>query len=90
MELLVESKRGSITFEICQKNIDDYVLVTEEEIAASMKLVLFQHHLVVEGSAAVALAALLKNKEKYKGKRSVILLCGGNVSEAVLKKLICS
>jgi threonine dehydratase len=81
---------GSITFEICQKNIDEYVLVTEDEIAESMKLVLYQHHLVVEGSAGVALAALIKNKEKYKGKKSVILLCGGNVSEAVLKKLICN
>ncbi len=81
---------GSITFEICQRCVDSYVLVSEDEIAASMKLVLNQHHLVVEGSAGVALAALIKNKEKFKGKKSVILLCGGNVSEAVLKKLICN
>ncbi len=83
-------EEGSITFEICQKCVDDYVLVTEDEIAESMRLILYQHHFVVEGSAGVALAALLKTKEKYRGKKSVVLLCGGNVSEAVLKKLICN
>ena len=80
---------GSITFEICQRCVDDYVLVTEDEIAESMRLVLRHHHLIIEGSAGVALAALLKNKEKYKGKKVVVLICGGNVSETVLKKLIC-
>ena len=81
---------GSITFEICQQCIDDYVLVTEDEIAESMRLVLKHHHQVIEGSAGVALAALLKNKEKFQGKKVVVLICGGNVSEAVLKKLICN
>ena len=80
---------GSITFEICQRGIDDYVLVTEDEIAESMRLVLRHHHLIIEGSAGVALAALLRNKEKYKGRKVVVLICGGNVSETVLKKLIC-
>ena len=80
---------GSITFEMCQQYIDDFVLVTEDEIAESMQLVLKHHHQVIEGSAGVALAALLKSKEKYQGKKVVVLICGGNVSEAVLKKLIC-
>lgn len=81
---------GAITFEICQQCVDEYVLVTENEIAEAMRLVLKHHHLIIEGSAGVALAALLKNRAKYKGKKVAVLICGGNVSETVLKNLICS
>lgn len=81
---------GAITFGICQQCVDEYVLVTEDEIAEAMRLVLKHHHLIIEGSAGVALAALLKNKDKYRGKKVAVLICGGNVSETILKNLICS
>lgn len=80
---------GSITFEICQRCVDDYILVSEEEILAAMKIVLLHHHLIIEGSAGAAVAALLKAKEKYRKKKVAVIICGGNVSEVVLKKLIC-
>lgn len=81
---------GSITFEICKQFVDSYILVTEQEIMDAMKLMLKHHHLIVEGSAGVALAALIRNKNAYKGKNAAILICGGNVSEAILKRMICS
>jgi threonine dehydratase len=81
---------GSITFGICQQCVDSYITVTEEEISASMKLVIKYHHQIIEGSAGVAVAALIKEKERFKGKRVAIIICGGNVSEAVLKSLICN
>ncbi len=81
---------GSITFGICQQCVDSYITVSEEEIMASMKLVIKYHHLIIEGSAGVAVAALIKNKDRYKGKKVAIIICGGNVSEAVLKSLICN
>lgn len=81
---------GSITFEICQKYVDSYIMVNEEEIKAAMKLVIKHHHLIIEGSAGVAVAALIKEKGRFKGKKVAIIICGGNVSEAVLKSLICS
>ena len=80
---------GSITFPICQQFVDEYFLVTEAEIASSMKAILKHHHLVIEGSAGVAVAALLRNKDRYKQKNVAVLICGGNVSEAVLKSIIC-
>lgn len=79
----------SITFKICQECVDSYITVSEEEIMASMKLVVKHHHLVIEGSAGVALAALLKEKNRYQEKKVAIIICGGNVSEAVLKRVIC-
>jgi threonine dehydratase len=80
---------GSITFEVCQKYVDSYITVSEEEIIDSMKLVMKHHHLIIEGSAGVAVASLLKARDQYKGKKVVVVICGGNVSEAVLKRLIC-
>lgn len=80
---------GSITFEVCQRLVDSYIMVSEEEILDSMKLVMKHHHLIIEGSAGVAVASLLKSKERYQGKKVVVVICGGNVSEAVLKRLIC-
>lgn len=81
---------GSITFEICQRLVDSYIMVSEEEISAAMKLVIKHHHLIIEGSAGVAVAALIKEKDRFMGKKVAIIICGGNVSEAVLKSLICT
>lgn len=79
----------AITFEICRDLIDEYILTNEEEIMMGMRAVLKQHHLVIEGSAGVAVAAILQQKEKFKGKKVAAIICGGNVSEAILKKVIC-
>jgi threonine dehydratase len=80
---------GSITFAICQECVDTYITVTEEEILAAMKLVIKHHHLIIEGSAGVAVAALLKEKKRYQEKKVALIICGGNVSEAVMKRMVC-
>ena len=79
----------AITFEICKELIDDYVLISEEEILHAMRVVLKQHHQVIEGSAGVAVAAILKQQNVFKRKKVAAIICGGNVSEAVLKKVVC-
>jgi threonine dehydratase len=81
---------GSITFEICQQCVDTYITVSEEEILASMKWMVKHHHLIVEGSAGVSVAALIKEKARYQGKKVAVIICGGNVSEAVLKSVVCN
>lgn len=79
----------TITFDLCRDLIDDYVLTSEEEILSAMRFVLKHHHQVIEGSAGVAVAAILKQKEKLKGKKVAAVICGSNVSEAVLKRVVC-
>ena len=79
----------TITFDLCRDLIDDYVLTTEEEILSAMRFVLKHHHHVIEGSAGVSVAAILKQKEKFKGKKVAAVICGSNVSEAVLKRVVC-
>jgi threonine dehydratase len=80
-------EEGSITFDTARAVIDTTVLVTEDEILQSMRLLLKQKDWLVEGSAAVALAAFLKTSAQYAGKTVAIVLCGRNVSEWVKREL---
>jgi threonine dehydratase len=79
---------GAITFELCQKLVDDYALVSEEEIKAAMRLVIETQHLLIEGAAGVAVAAYLKAKESFQDKNVVIVLCGANISLEALKSVL--
>lgn len=81
-------EEASITYPICQQLIDDFILIAENEIAKAIRLALAKERKLIEGSAAVALAALLKNKERLKGQTSVIVICGGNIALDKLQKVL--
>jgi len=70
---------GSLTFPIIRKFVTDIHTVSDFNIAEAMKLVWERMKLIIEPSAATPLAALLKNKTRYAGKRIGIILTGGNV-----------
>lgn len=78
----------SITFELCQKYVDDYVTVTETEIATNLVEFMDTHHQLIEGAAAVAIASYLKTKEKYLGKNVVIVVCGANIGVETLREIL--
>ncbi len=71
---------GAITFDLCKKYVDDYFLVTEEEIKKAISLILEKHHKVFEGASASTVAALLKNKEKFEAENVVLVISGSNIS----------
>lgn len=79
---------GSVTFPLCKKLVDKWIKVSEDEIARAMYLLLEQHHKLVEGSAGVALAALMKCYESYAGKKVALVMCGANISMEKLKFVI--
>ena len=81
---------GSITFELCRDLVDDYVTVTEDEIAASLRFFLATHHMLIEGAAAVAVAAYLKTRERWAGTQSnvVLVICGANISLETLQNIL--
>ena len=81
-------EEDSITFPICQDVIDRFVLLTEDEIAEGLKVGLLKHHIMMEGAAGTAIAAFMKAKEHFKGQRVVIVICGANISQDVLKQII--
>jgi len=81
-------EEGSITYDICKKVIDDFVLVREREISLGIKNAINDDHQLIEGSAGAAIAAFIKRKKILTGKRVVIIICGGNINSATLKKAI--
>lgn len=68
-----------MTLGIIREHVRDILLVSEAEIKATLRLVYERMKIVIEPSSAVPLAALLKNKADFKGKRVGIILSGGNV-----------
>ena len=78
----------SITLELCQRYVEEIMLLTETEIEESIRLLFEQHRLVVEGSGALAVGGLLKRKEQFKGKRVVAVVCGRNIDLEVFKRII--
>jgi threonine dehydratase len=70
---------GDKTFPIISKRIKDVITVSDDEIIAAMRLVWERMKLVVEPSGVVPLAAALKAKDKFAGKRIGVIFSGGNV-----------
>jgi threonine dehydratase len=84
---------GAITFPYCRDLIDELVLVSEAEIAAAMRDVMLTDHLVIEGSAGVAVAAWRKFtavRPRLADRESAVVLCGGNVSASTLTAVLTS
>ena len=79
---------GAITFDICRKVIDRSILVSEAEISSAMRDFISGHRMLIEGSAGVALAAFLKTRDDYKGKRIAIVICGANIGIEKLRELL--
>jgi threonine dehydratase len=67
------------TLSIIKQYVKGILLVNDDEIIAAMKLIYERLKIVIEPSCAVPFAALLKNKEQFKGKKVGIILTGGNV-----------
>jgi threonine dehydratase len=68
--------------------VDEIMVLTEEQIRDSIRLLFEQHRLVVEGSAALAIGGLLERKERFKGKKVVTVVCGRNIDLEVFKQII--
>lgn len=70
---------GDKTLEIIRMYVKDIILVSDDEIIAAMRLIWERLKIVIEPSCAVPLAALLKQKERFAGKKVGIIMTGGNV-----------
>jgi threonine dehydratase len=70
---------GKLTFPIIQQKVDAIVTVSDDELIKAMRLVWEVMKLVIEPSAAVAVAAVLERKLPGKHRKIAIILSGGNV-----------
>jgi threonine dehydratase len=81
-------EQDAITFGLCRNLVDEFVLVSEAEIAAAMRTFIDYEHQLIEGAAGVALAAMIRQKDALAGRKVVVLICGGNLSRDTLKRIL--
>jgi threonine dehydratase len=67
---------------------DDAVLVQEESIIAGMGMLFHHAGLVVEPSAALGIAAILEDRDRFAGRHVVTIVCGSNVDAAAYQRWI--
>ena len=80
---------GDNAFALANQHIDDVVTVTEKDIALAILRLVEIEKGVVEGAGAAPLAALIAGKlDTLKGKKVVLVLCGGNIDPSVLGRVI--
>lgn len=82
-------EKDSITFDLCKSLIDDFILVSEEEIKKGIRFCIDKHKKLVEGSSGVSVASLLKNPDRFAGKTTIIVICGANISYDTLTDIVC-
>jgi len=79
---------GTLTLEIVRQQVDGIVLVDEGDIEAAILLLLEIEKTVAEGAGASGLAALIKHRTRFAGKRVGLVLCGGNIDPLTLADVI--
>jgi len=73
---------------IMQQMLDDFILVSEEEIMQAMVWLLERAHTLAEGAGAASLAAAYRLRNELKGKKVGIVCSGGNASLEQLKRAL--
>jgi threonine dehydratase len=80
---------GSITFALAQQVVDAMILVSEAEIASAIRGTYDAARLLIEGSAAVGIAALLEGKVvSLAGKRVAVVVTGRNIAVEKVKQIL--
>ena len=79
---------GAITFDTCQKYVDEIVTVTDDEISAAILALIEKQKMIAEGAGAVSVAAAMFNKVPVKGKKVVCVVSGGNIDVTILSRVI--
>lgn len=92
METFAEGLATRMGFELTQRmlkeGLDDFVLVSDDEIRKAILLMIEHTHNLVEAAGSAPLAALLKTKDHMKGKKVALVASGGNITPAQLKSLL--
>jgi len=81
-------EKGAITLDLCQRLVDDFVLLEEEEIFAAMRFLHDMEDLTIEGGASMPAAAVLKHPTRFAGRRTALIVSGGRVDEATMAKVL--
>ncbi len=76
------------TRELMWELLDDFVAVSEDEMAAAVRMLIAEAHTLAEGAGAAPLAAALNLRERLAGRRIALVITGGNLSPAQLRAVL--
>jgi len=76
------------TFGILERELDDVVTLSEDELAEGVRLALRATHNLAEGAGAAPLMAALKCRDQWRGKKIVCVMSGGNIDAATLRRIL--
>ena len=80
---------GANAFALARRHVDEVVSVSEDDIALAILRMVELEKTVVEGAAATPLAAMMSGRlPKLRGKKVVLVVCGGNIDPAILSRVI--
>jgi threonine dehydratase len=79
---------GHITSRIVRALVDDIVLVSEQEIEHALSLLITIEKTVTEGAGAAGLAAVLADRNRFKGRTLGLVLSGGNIDTRLLSGVL--
>jgi len=85
---LATREPGVLTFECAKRYVDEILLVREEEIEEAVFTVMRECHLIIEPSAAAAVAALVQKADLKQNAEVVVVVSGGNISLKLLSKIL--
>jgi threonine dehydratase len=83
-------EQGCITFELVQRYVDEILLTNEDTIKKMIRLLWEKERQVVEPSGAVSIAPIVETPKRFAGKRTVAVITGGNIDEALFQSIVAS
>jgi threonine dehydratase len=81
-------EKGSVTFEMIQRYVNEILLFDEDIIKKSIRLLWEKEHQIAEGSGAIAIAPIISTPNRFAGKTTVPIITGGNIDEDVFEKIL--
>jgi threonine dehydratase len=78
---------GELTSQILREHLEDILVVGEAAAEEAIDILMRKQNIVAEGAGAVGVAALLQNRELFKGKAVATVICGGNIDSRILSAI---
>ena len=81
-------EQGCITFELIQRYVDEILLFNEDTIRKMIRLLWEKEGQVVEASGAISIAPIVEAPKRFTGKRTVAVITGGNIDDALFQEIL--
>jgi threonine dehydratase len=79
---------GEIPYEMARQCIDDIILVNEDTIKKAIVMLMENDKVIAEPAGAASVAAIIENKERFRGKNVAVIISGGNLDEKLMRELL--